>query len=237
MQGRRISIYLTILSIFGLTWVYGQQGGGLKWEEWKGCVFVDSLGNDGDSFRVRGPKGEQVVRLYFVDCPELGDYFEEAPRRMREQARYFRTNRARILEFAEKAHRFTAEALRRPFMVLTANEDARGMTRDGRIFGFVRLWDGRDLGVELLRAGLGRAYGKSAAMPGKSVREMWAKYDGAEWEARRAGAGIWAHSRAPLKKTNAKKTGGGEAGEVRRPKVERGAEEGRVFSPMDMLVP
>ncbi|MCS7009210.1 MAG: thermonuclease family protein [Chthoniobacterales bacterium] len=197
------NLLATFLVYFFIQAVKGETN--LKWEEWRGCVLVDSLGNDGDSFRIKGPKGEQVVRLYFVDCPEIGDYFEEAPQRIREQASYFGVKRAILFQFAEAAQKFTNQALSHPFAVLTANEDARGITKDGRIFAFVRLWNGKDLGEEILKAGLGRAFGKSAAPPGRSIRDLWAKYDSAEWQARHARTGIWASSRSPLKKSKTKK--------------------------------
>ncbi len=110
---------------------------------------------DGDTIKVGGPSGEVKVRLYRVDCPEAGQ------------------------PFADKARRFTIiNAKGRTVAV-------HGFYRDqyGRLVARVILQDGRDLGLELIRAGLAWWYRHYAPRDTEAAAF--------EREARQAGRGLW----------------------------------------------
>jgi endonuclease YncB( thermonuclease family) len=81
---------------------------------------------DGDTLVVRGPSGVVRVRLWGIDCPELGQPFGKASRR------------------------FAAEACAGRDVGL----DERGHDRYGRLLAVVRLPSGESLNAALVRAGL-----------------------------------------------------------------------------------
>jgi len=54
-----------------------------------GATLVASGGNDGDSFQILHNDKKQIIRLYYVDCPETRATTQADARRLREQARYF----------------------------------------------------------------------------------------------------------------------------------------------------
>ena len=41
-----------------------------KFEILENCSIIEHYGNDGDSFHVKTPKGEEEFRLYYIDAPE-----------------------------------------------------------------------------------------------------------------------------------------------------------------------
>ena len=53
----------------------------------KDCRLIPNPANDGDSFHVSAGEKEYLFRLYLVDAPETD---EMTPRRLIEQAKYFR---------------------------------------------------------------------------------------------------------------------------------------------------
>ena len=87
------------------------------WVRLPGCELVSWEHNDGDSFRVRLPSGEDfVARLYFVDAPEDSLAF---PDRVQDQADYFGVSVPRALEIAKEATAFVDKSLAQPFTVWT----------------------------------------------------------------------------------------------------------------------
>jgi hypothetical protein len=41
-----------------------------QFQIWKNCTLIDRRGNDGDSFHIQSPQGNEEIRLYYVDAPE-----------------------------------------------------------------------------------------------------------------------------------------------------------------------
>jgi len=110
---------------------------------------------DGDSITVLSPINKQVlIRLYGIDCPEIGQ------------------------AFGMKAEEFTSGLC----FGMTIKYRLMGIDRFDRTVATVYLEDGRELNLEILKAGLTWHY------------ERYPKrqdYADAQEEARRAGIGLW----------------------------------------------
>jgi competence protein ComEA len=161
-----------------------------------GCTLVAAPWADGDSFPVRLPGGEEkVFRLYFVDCIETDVADVTGKRRLREQARYFGVEDYAITrEFGLEATRFVAKALARPFTVHTTFSKAPGRGGKPRHYVFITTAAGRDLGEELVEAGLARAFGFGRETPDGTHRDDWqAQLEDAELAAALRGRGLWKH--------------------------------------------
>lgn len=120
-------------------------------ETWTGCTLVEHKNNDGDSFRVRHGKREFVLRLEGIDCPETQRSMKA---RIADQAKHWKTNADGVIALGKQAAEFSrTNLLAGPFTVTT-----RGIKVFGgpRIYGRVKLSDGRDLGRSLVKAGLAR---------------------------------------------------------------------------------
>jgi endonuclease YncB( thermonuclease family) len=146
--------------------------GGSDWEKVE-CELLEGEYRDGDSFHVRvlGPspqtEKEKIFRLYFVDTPETCLDF---PKQVGDQMRDFGLDReADLVAAGQAAADFTYRLLRgQRFEVFTRWEDARGNSALPRYYGVVRVGV-RNLGEELVRAGLARAYGKAYAPTGGAL--------------------------------------------------------------------
>ena len=123
--------------------------------------WIDDAGNDGDSFMVKlNDQKKARVRLYFVDCPETGASWESDVRRVREQCRYFGlSDEKEVIELGKRAAAFTRERLAKPFTLCTVFASALGRSAEGRIYGFVKTADGKDLATLLVQSGMARTYG------------------------------------------------------------------------------
>lgn len=110
---------------------------------------------DGDSIRVISRSGSIVVRVFGIDCPERGQ------------------------PYSRKALKFTMHLARN----LTVTVLVKDQDRYGRVVGRVILPDGRDLGRELVRAGLAWRH-RRFAPDDKTLKAL-------EAEARSAGRGLW----------------------------------------------
>ena len=80
------------------------------------CQYLPNRANDGDSFHVRANGKEYIFRLYYVDTPETD---KSIPKRVAEQAAYFRVNRSQTIRVGLEAERFTRRKLSRSFVVRT----------------------------------------------------------------------------------------------------------------------
>lgn len=132
------------------------------------CQYLPNRANDGDSFHVRANGKEYIFRLYFVDAPETD---KSIPKRVAEQAAYFRVNRSQTIRIGLEAERFTREQLSRAFVVRTCFQDARGRSRLPRYFAFVQI-DHTDLGESLVANGLARVYGAASVAPWMNAPEV-----------------------------------------------------------------
>ncbi len=187
-----------------------------------GCQYEPITDADGDSFGVRFPDGtSHVVRLYAVDCIEAKIWDTADSRRLSEQRRYFGiagyglTPLGSIREakrFGREAAEVTTSLLSRPFTIHTAFADGRGSGYHQRIYAFVTLADGRDLGTILVARGLARAHGVCRQDPrGRSASELRAHLEDLELRAAKLGVGVWAltdweqlpHERSDLRKDEA----------------------------------
>jgi len=139
------------------------------WTRFEDCRHIVSEYFDGDSFMAETADGERIVfRLYFVDAPETDDRY---PKRNAEQAKVFGVKDVRPL--GEKARGFTRKFLRKGFTATTRHQRAAGMSGLPRSYAFVEV-DGELLSEALLRAGLGRPYGRDTALPdGNDKYKHW----------------------------------------------------------------
>ncbi len=163
-------------------------------QKFENCTFVASDWADGDSFPVQiAPGREEVVRLYFADCPETSATNESDQRRVREQSDYFGVEDPKAtLEFGKKAAAAVARILSKPFTVHTTFARALGRSAKPRIYAFVTTSDGKDLAAYLVENGLARSYGVGRTSPdGLSVDDAKARIDDLELQAALQKAGIW----------------------------------------------
>ncbi len=158
---------------------------------------------DGDSFLIHTPAGQfYTIRLYGVDCVELHIGDATDARRLRSQRRYFG-----ITEFGGSAEKSielaksygqlakgeTVKLLSKPFTVHTAFADGRGDGKHKRIYAFIELSSGEDLGASLVAKGLARAYGVArSTYKGQSQDEMRESLADLELQAAKRDLGIWA---------------------------------------------
>jgi DNA uptake protein ComE-like DNA-binding protein len=164
------------------------RGGSKDWVVLENCHLITNPANDGDSFHVSAGEKEYLFRLYLVDAPETD---EMTPRRLIEQAKYFSITVPQAIEVGRAAKDFTQEKLSQSFTVFTHMSDALGQSRLERFYAFVETKEG-DLGEQLVRNGLARAYGFKTAAPGlTSSRVEVEKLQQFEDEAKREKIGAW----------------------------------------------
>lgn len=163
---------------------------GNSWQTLKNCRLVEDKGNDGDSFRVLHKNKEYVFRLYMVDCPETKYDYNE---RILKQMQYFNQSHQEIVQVGEIAKELAKTLLKKPFTVYTRGEDAMGSKGNTRIYGFVVISTGKDLGEILLKEGLARSFGKAPSGPTINPR-VRTNYDSAQKQAQRKRHGAWTKS-------------------------------------------
>lgn len=124
------------------------------WQTWTNCAYVADRHNDGDSFRLTHGTNLMVLRLYAVDCPETTRSLRS---RVADQAAHWQTNTEGVVALGAVAAEFTrTNLLAAPFVV---THRATPTLSGGRIYGYVTLADGRDLGNTLLTNRLARPLG------------------------------------------------------------------------------
>lgn len=163
-------------------------------QKFENCKFVPTDWADGDSFMVElAPGRQEVVRLYFADCPETTAATESDQRRVREQAAHFGVGDPRVmLEFGKTAKDEVARLLAKPFTVHTTFARALGRSAKPRIYAFVTAADGQDLAAWLVANGLARSYGVGrTTLDGLSDDDAKAKMDDMEMQAALEKKGIW----------------------------------------------
>jgi len=161
------------------------------WTALENCRLAQADYADGDSFHVIHRGRNLLFRLYFVDCPETDMRF---PERIQEQMKAFGSDANGIMAAGQRAHAFTADALSRPFTVLTNWEDARGASAQERFYAVV-LVENKNLAEELVRSGLARAYGMYADYPNEAGgRQFVANLKQFQNQAARSKVGAFAQS-------------------------------------------
>ncbi len=165
-------------------------------QRFDGATLINSGVNDGDSFQVLLHGKKQIIRLYYVDCPETRATTQSDARRVREQARYFGlAGTERIFFHGKQATAFTKKQLAHPFTVHTSHADARGRSWAGRVYGFITTADGQDLATLLVQNGLARSFGVRRALPDGTHRdEATAQLDDQETVAMLKRKGLWAET-------------------------------------------
>jgi competence protein ComEA len=165
-------------------------------ERLDGARLMAYGGNDGDSFKIKYGNKEQIIRLYYVDCPESYATTDADDRRVREQARHFGlSDKKHIFNYGKEASRFTQQQLAKPFTVHTAYADALGRSAGGRVYGFVTTADGCDLAELLIENGYARNHGVRRALPDGTHRdEVQARLSDKETVAALKKKGIWAET-------------------------------------------
>jgi len=192
-HARLLPLPLIALLIFlGVPYVVAEPSG--PWETLKGCRFLESKSNDGDSFHVSYRGKEFIFRLYYVDCPETPAH-RELTSRTTSQAKYFGIKKTDLFAISEEAAAFTADVLSRPFSIYTCWEDARGNSKLPRYFGIVTSSQG-DLAQLLVGRGYARIYGYAVNPPGEPTGKAFkATLKADELRAKAEKRGAWAFSR------------------------------------------
>jgi endonuclease YncB( thermonuclease family) len=161
--------------------------------------FVEDANNDGDSFMIVHDGGEQVLRLYFVDCPEKRQY-KLVEGRLKDQAGYFGgLSIPQTLSVGQEAKVFTETRLREQrFTVQTRWERVYDSER---VYAMVLFEDGEDLAAKLVKAGLCRIHTKGTMMPdGQREFDFEARLRALEKEAKATQRGAWGKpKRGPAK--------------------------------------
>lgn len=164
-------------------------------ERLDGVRLVDSPSNDGDSFMASHEGDKLLLRLYWVDAPETSADSLTDARRVVEQARYFGVEDAgEIIHVGHQSSKFARRLLDQPFTVYTARAHAPGRSTQPRIYAFVVLADGRDLGELLVETGHARvgSVRRTAYQDGETFAETSARYTDLETAAKIGRRGAWA---------------------------------------------
>jgi endonuclease YncB( thermonuclease family) len=128
-----------------------------------------------------------------VDCNETAAATETDQHRVRDQSSYFGIDDHQVaLKSGRRAAEEVRKLLAKPLTVQTAFASAPGRSAKPRTYGFVTLFDGRDLGEVLVVEGLARSYGVRRNTPdGLAAEAAEAKMDDLEIGAAIARRGIW----------------------------------------------
>jgi competence protein ComEA len=190
MWRRFFSCKLALITV-GILWTAAVHVARAESKDWivlKNCRLIANPANDGDSFHVSAGDKEYLFRLYFVDAPETDAM---TPGRLVEQAKYFAITVPQAIEVGRAAKEFTREKLSEPFTAFTHMSDAMGQSRLERFYAFIQTKVG-DLGEQLVRNGLARAYGFKAVPPGlRDSRAESAKLQQLEDQAKQEKIGAW----------------------------------------------
>lgn len=185
MIHRKRSLVLAAL-VFHLRLASAAEPG--AWEIWDECRLVADQYFDGDSFHVRHGGETAIVRLYFVDAPETNAAYGAL---VAEQAAYFHTTSAIVLQNGAAAKAFTANFLAGPFRVITRKKVAPGASRGDRYYGIVEQ-NGQRLDQALINAGLARATSEVADYPDRATGLLFGQeLRTLEQAADRARRGLW----------------------------------------------
>lgn len=158
--------------------------------------LVSGKSGDADSFHVTDGTQDYHLRLYLVDAPETSASDPTLARRVREQTRYFGLSaHADTLRYGATAAARTSALLAEPFTAHTTGARGLGRSSTPRIYAFITLKDGRDLGEVLVGEGLARAFGVGRVnAAGISQAEQRAHLSDLELSAALSKRGIWSAS-------------------------------------------
>ena len=171
-----------------------------KYEVLEQCSLIPHKHNDGDSFHVRTPKGEDVeFRLYFVDTPEsrAKTYGHGANnfKRLAEQGAYFGgLNQKQTTQIGREAKNFVKSLLSRQKFRVTTNWES--VYSSARRYGFVTVqWDGKSryLHEILVAEGYGRIHTLGRPLPdgSRSYHQQKSHLQAVERTAKKNHRGAW----------------------------------------------
>ena len=153
-----------------------------SYQIWENCSLIDRRGNDGDSFHIRAPHGNEEVRLYFVDAPEsaarsYGNGDTNHKRIAQQGAAMGGLDQYQTTQVGVAAKAFTKKLLKgKKFTVVTSGERVYNSHRK---YAFVLVeWQGqRSYLHELLVAyGLGRIHTKPMTLPDNTAGSRQKKH-------------------------------------------------------------
>ena len=193
---KKYNLQKVFLIAFILIFVFRFQSLAADLQMFSNTMLIEDTANDGDSFRVNAGGKEIHIRLYYVDCPEISVMSKSDARRVRDQTRYFGLQYPhQTVHFGHESKKWVAQILSRPFTVYTAFASALGRSKKGRVYGFITIADGDDLGSLLVKKGLARTYGVGRKTPDGTPREeMTLRLHDLETASMLKRSGAWAES-------------------------------------------
>lgn len=184
-----------------------------EWQTLEDCRLVVDQTESADTPCVEHQGKKFRIRFYFVDSPESTI---SNPERVADQAAYFQTSEARVLEAGLGAMDLVKELLSDGFVTVTRFAKVSGSGDLPCYYGFVFV-DGltkgeqADVNAILVSEGLARTKGLRVHAPSfstpdstaysASAADLSSTYEKLEAEAKRDGAGIW--GTGPIRKTAA----------------------------------
>jgi endonuclease YncB( thermonuclease family) len=170
-----------------------------KYESYSGCTLATDRSNDGDSFRVKLPDGRsEIIRLYFVDCPEsafktYGGGRNNHERIAKQAMDLGRISSPQAVEIGKEAKKFSIFHLGKAPFTLHTKWDSP--FNDKRYHGFIQInFNGKSrfLHELLVEKGYARIHTKGSQLPdGTSVREQEDHLNKLERAAKSSEAGAW----------------------------------------------
>jgi endonuclease YncB( thermonuclease family) len=142
-----------------------------QFQIWKNCTLIDRRGNDGDSFHIQSPQGNEEIRLYYVDAPEsaartYGNGDTNHKRIAEQGVAMGRLNQHETTQVGVAAKLFTKKLLKgKKFTVATTGERVYNSHRK---YAYVIVdWKGqqRYLHELIVAHGLGRIHTKPMTLP------------------------------------------------------------------------
>ncbi len=169
-----------------------------KFDLLENCSLIDHYGNDGDSFHVKTPKGDEELRLYYVDAPESSarkyrDGNTNYERIAQQGAAMGGLSQKQTTEVGAEAKLFVKNLLKgKKFRVATIGERVYGSHRK---YAFILVsYEGQEryLHELLVARGLGRIHTKPYTLPDNtsSSRHKSRLYQ-LEKTAKQKGYGAW----------------------------------------------
>lgn len=186
--------FLFLTSILMLGGIFPSHAAELQ--KFSNARLINNPANDGDSFHIEADGKLILVRLYYIDCPEISISSKTGARRLREQKRYFGlTSAEHAIHFGNEAKTYVEDILAKAFTVHTAFANAMGRSSKGRVYAFITTSAGDDLASLLVKNGFARAHGKGRKTPdGIPRKEMIERLQDLEISAMLKRTGIWSKS-------------------------------------------
>ena len=153
-----------------------------RYQVWRKCTLIEHRGNDGDSFHIRAPHGQEEVRLYYVDAPEsaarsYGNGDTNHKRIAQQGAALGGLDQHETTQVGVAAKAFVKKLLKgKQFTVVTSGERVYNSHRK---YAFVIVdWQGqpRYLHELLVAYGLGRIHTKPMTLPDNTAGSRQKKH-------------------------------------------------------------